>query len=841
MSTSNSSNDNLFQKAVYGIQYIFIYYIILSLLFLLVIPVLNISPFVMIIVITMGMTAVYVYNSKFLSLILISLWASYICSYNLFHSLYNGGRFILEFYNWLSLILLIYLFIIYMQISNDINITEPKKLLYLERQRDLKRIEEIMTEQSVSILGIESNWGMGKTLLIDHFMFNHRNDYIFIRIDTIALNLDDVIEYLVQQIAAELDSQYIFNKTNRKLVSYINSFKYGPLVTDLLATETTYSAELNKLKDSLTLLNKSIIIVFEDLDRIDNKEVLRKLLYISERLTLDVQGKLKVIYQYSAEELEKKGFNYVYLQKYIPNTVSLTNISFVNLFNYIIDSNSEKYQSVLKYRYIIDKITNPIINWYGYSENIIDPLLKERYLSSVYNIRNIGAFVDALAFYIDKFSDTISNNKQFDEILVKTCYIKYFLNNFYQTISTNIDLQSNFCVEYNNKVYYLLDVIAQVNDEKKSKTNNIVKENGEIKNLFSPTINPINLEKFLAFCVLELYFYDIHTMKLPDSRKKSIQEQNYNSSMDELNRDFSIKLNCIEHYFYYCIAEGNKAESGIVEFTNHFVKEVLNKDNIDIIAYTKFMDKAYKEGYFENQCFIGIATWAAIFKSFYYAAINWNVDIINKHYNKLILYFFECYITEFKSKLELYIFRNLNIFLSAVQNYNLKESFFTMIEIFNRLEINDSFRENTYFIAFQENIIKTLISLDYIESKYRTNLSGDIFVSAEEITTDLLASFSSIKIEINKIIDELNHTKEYNCLKYNNQLKSILKLIDKLCLLNKTQSEINNDDEYTEKKNIDNTILSDEELREGIKNNTIGARQLYDELKRRSISNTSHN
>ena len=60
MSTSNSSNDNLFQKSVYGIQYIFIYYIILSLLFLLVIPVLNILPFVMLIVIAMGITAVMV-------------------------------------------------------------------------------------------------------------------------------------------------------------------------------------------------------------------------------------------------------------------------------------------------------------------------------------------------------------------------------------------------------------------------------------------------------------------------------------------------------------------------------------------------------------------------------------------------------------------------------------------------------------------------------------------------------------------------------------------------------------------------------------------------------------
>lgn len=839
MSTLDNFDKKLYQKFIYGIQYIFIYFLVLLLLFLLVIPVLNISPFVMMIIITVGVITVYFYNSEFLCLILIALWTSYVFSYNLFYNLYSGGQLISESYIGLSVILLIYLFIIYMQISNDISIRKPRKMLYDERKLDLNRIESIIKEESINILGIESGWGTGKTLLIDHFIYNHQKDYIFIRIDTIALNLDDVIEYLVQQIAEQLDNQYIFNKTNRRLVSYIKSFKYGSLVTDLLATETTYSAELNKLKDSLNGLDRSIIIIFEDLDRIDDKEILRKLFYISERLTSEIQGKLKVVYQYTPKELNDKGFDNYYLQKYIPKTIQLTHIQFMKIFDYIIAYDYERYKCVLEYRQIIENIVNSITNWYGYSRTVIDPLEKERYLDSVYNTRNIESFIRSLSFYIKEYSETITENFGFSKVLIQTCYIKYFLPKYYQTVSTKFDIIYNFRINYEDDIYYIWNLLSVTMDQSIPIGLARAFSDDKMRDLFSPKSNPVNFEMFLAYCVLELYMYNLSGLDEPRSTNISIIESNYNSSAFELNKNVRIKLKRLEHYFYTCIAAGNEAQSTHIIFANEFADKILSNDNIELTIFDEFMEHSFKKFAFEDTCFVGIDTWAAIFKSFYYASINWKEDVINSYYNRLILLFFRYYKNEFDDKIDLYLFRNLNIFLSGVQNYCLKNSFISMVRHINCLKCNNGFSSNIYFIVFQENIIKSLIDLEYISDNYRKDLSEFIHKSEVEILTTISAILVSIKDEFSIMIDEISSHRAYECSSYVDEMVSIITFIDKLLLLNKVQSQNFNDNEYMESESFEEKILSDKELRSCIENHSIGTYHLYNELKRRSISNTN--
>ena len=659
--------------------------------------------------------------------------------------------------------------------------------------------------------------------------------------DTIALNLDDVIEYLVRQITEQLDNQYIFNKTNRKLFSYIKSFKYGALVTDLLATETTYSAELNKLKDSVKGLDISIIIFFEDLDRIDNKEVLRKLFYISERLTSDIQGKLKVVYQYNAKELNDKGFDNYYLQKYIPKTIQLTHIQFMKIFDYIIEYNYKRYDCVLEYRQIIENIVNSITNWYGYSRTIVDPLEKERYLESAYNTRNIEAFIKSLSFYIMEYSDLILKNSGFAKVLVQTCYIKHFLPKYYQTISTKFDIEFNFRIKYEDEMHYIWRLISVTTDQSIPVAVEGHYSAHYMRELFSSKTNPINFEMFLAYCVLELYMYNLSGLDESRSTNISIIEANYNSSPSELNKDTRIKLKRLEHYFYTCIAAGNKAQSTHIIFANEFADKILSNDTVELTVFNEFMEYSFKKFAFEDTCFVGIDTWAAIFKSFYYASINWKEDVINSYYNKLILWFFEYYKNEFGDKFDLYLFRNLNVFLSGVQNYCLKNSFISMVRDINCLKCDKGFSSNIYFIVFQENIIKSLIDLEYISDNYRKDLSEFIYKSEVEILTTISEILVSIKDEINIMIDEIRSHKVYECSTYVDEMVSIIALIDNLLLLNKVQPQNINDNEYIESEIFNEKVLSDEELWEGIENNTIGARQLYDELKRRSISNTSHN
>lgn len=57
---------------------------------------------------------------------------------------------------------------------------------------------------------------------------------------------------------------------------------------------------------------KNIILIYDDIDRSDNKELIQTILYLSEKLTsqnrADSPGRIKVIFQYSMEHMEKLGF-----------------------------------------------------------------------------------------------------------------------------------------------------------------------------------------------------------------------------------------------------------------------------------------------------------------------------------------------------------------------------------------------------------------------------------------------------------------------------------------------------------------------------------------------------
>lgn len=831
---------NLLHKFNYCIQYIFVYFLLLLVLFLLVIPVLSIFPCVMFIITLMGIILAYYYKRRLLSFALISLWFAYISSYILYNQLYGG----LDSDELLIIATLTLYFVIFIsiciRISNRIEIRKPNKALYSERELDLKHIISTIKKESTNILGIESFWGMGKSLILDHFMYREKDSFVFIRIDVVALNLDDVFEYLIMQITSELEKQYIFSKKTRNFISYINNFKYGHLITNFLGYESTYTSELENFKSSIRKLSKPIIIIFEDLDRIDDKNILRKIFYISERLTADLSGKLKVIYQYNAKELNDKGFDNYYLQKYIPKTVQLTHIQFMKLIDYIINHDFENYQSVIKYRQIIANMANSITNWYGYSKAVIDPLEKERYLESAYNVRNIEAFIKSLSFYIKEYSDLILENDGFAKVLVQTCYIKYFLPKYYQTISTKFDIRSNFRINYEDNIYYIWNLLSVTMDQSIPIGLATCFSADKMRDLFSPKSSPVNFEMFLSYCVLELYMYNLSGLDEPRSTNISIIESNYNSSASELNRNVRIKLKRLEHYFYTCIAAGNEAQSTHIIFANEFADKILSNDTIELTMFDEFMEYSFKTFAFEDTCFVGIDTWAAIFKSFYYASINWKEDIINSYYNKLILWFFSWYKNEFGNKFNLYLFRNLNIFLSGVQNYFLKNSFISMVRNLNYLEGDKGFSRNIYFIVFHENIIKSLIDLDYISDNYKIDSYALISKSEVEISTTILEILFSIKKEVDIIINEIKKNKEYDCFVYLDEMASIENLIDKLISLNKLEAQNYNPDECQDSGLVDKKTLSDEELVERIHNNTIGARHLYDELKRRSISDINH-
>lgn len=770
-----------YYKIRYGIEYFCLYTTILLILFLLVIPVLNISFHIMGGVIILGYMVALYYKSDILKLSLISLGVACLVSYISYSLLYALP---LDASLWEVVIICIIIFIEYIFCSNTCKISEPSKELFKEREKDLKHLTELMNQTDVNILGVESPWGTGKTLLVNHFIYNQQARYSFIRIDTIPLNLDDVIEYLILQISSELKKQFVFNKKNRSFTYYINNFQYGVLITNLLGCETTYTSEIEEFKRSVKKLRKPLILIFEDLDRIDDKDVLRKIFYISERLVADLDGKLKVIYQYSTGELIKKGFDSSYLEKYIPTMIKLTHIPFKTIFD-CVTQNGQFYREVNEERsFIINGLANEVKRnleiWRFITEIDID-----KYFIEKYNIRNIEGFIRELNSKILLLNNAIEKHGVFKHILIKWCYIKYFLPEFYSSISTMIPLTHNFMFKYKNynmDINELTQLYYEALGDKKEDINNII-------DLFNPSINPLNFERLMAFSILGLTSFK--NLKTPIYALKSasaFETEIYNRTGSELSTDEGFQLETLEHYFYYCISVGHELRTSDVVFVERFIDWVLN-NNIHIQAYKSFKIETFKDDSFETKYLNGIDEWVINFSTFYRAAIDWDSKKIKKYFGSLIRLFFEDY-KEYESNefFQEYIFRNLNVFLEAVITYELKEAFFIMVEELNKLEVMYGIPNDRFFIKFQRTFIKALLRFKYINNTAQLENLDYLFMDYKTFAEEERKIYESILAnndEILKILELNNSNKHFEV--YIDQLQGLNIFIQKLVELNEKE------------------------------------------------------
>ena len=75
-------------------------------------------------------------------------------------------------------------------------------------------------------------------------------------------------------------------------------------MTKVLNIDDSYSTIIDNLAKDINQLSRGIIVIYEDIDRINDIVLLKKIFYISEKLS-DTQN-TKIIYQYNSLELKKE-------------------------------------------------------------------------------------------------------------------------------------------------------------------------------------------------------------------------------------------------------------------------------------------------------------------------------------------------------------------------------------------------------------------------------------------------------------------------------------------------------------------------------------------------------
>ena len=226
------------------------------------------------------------------------------------------------------------------------NGTEDHGPLFRERTHDLKRIVQYLSKADQ--IGVNAPWGEGKSFLI-RALANDKEvskDYVFIQLSLLSCNVDDVQSVILNKIEQLLAENRIFSKYSRRLQRMSTKGGFLREVGEIFfVPDDSFSEALMGLAKEIEQMNKKVVIVLEDLDRIHDGATVRKLMSIMEWLSGE---RIKVIYQYDAANLKRvdSRLDRAYLEKYVPYTITLTEIPFFDMLRYVLEQHTE-YRGVI--------------------------------------------------------------------------------------------------------------------------------------------------------------------------------------------------------------------------------------------------------------------------------------------------------------------------------------------------------------------------------------------------------------------------------------------------------------------------------------------------------------
>ena len=224
------------------------------------------------------------------------------------------------------------------------------------RLDNLERLKKEIYLGEKSIL-IDDNWGNGKTFFIKKFMEIYNKDFEFIYIKVPYFdNKKEFRKKILTEIYRVFKKNKIITSSLKELMSYFNvniqkfdlgfiSFDFNKLLSD--NSENDYSEILIDIKNNLAYLEKKIIIILDDFDRVENKSQIIEVLNFIGELNIELSETITLITLSSYEKLvkiieneevaDKKLDVKKYLEKYFDKIFHLSSSNFCELVSFFSD------------------------------------------------------------------------------------------------------------------------------------------------------------------------------------------------------------------------------------------------------------------------------------------------------------------------------------------------------------------------------------------------------------------------------------------------------------------------------------------------------------------------
>lgn len=616
-------------------------------------------------------------------------------------------------WDWLNIIICIVHTLVYLVILGLCIYFEKKRVinqvdniaLFNRRRYDFERIKKYI--ETEDILGVNGIWGSGKSFLIARFKryLNNTGKYIFIDVDLLSCNLDEIQTILLNEMERVLYEHKIMPTYSAKLKRLLHeNVVYRYLYTLLMRDHTSYSEALTGFMQEISLLNKTIVIVYEDIDRITNVDIVKKIFSISEKLA---SKNIKIIYQYEESNLQKLGLEREYLEKYIPFVVNLTPIKFIEVLENVFQEQVID-QDILKvedFNYLVQPIRS---NYY--LEKALGISQTGSFQMDYVSIRMVKNLVKELVIILKE--KELYNNREYKRIVINFYVIKHFFTTIYEQLNLEKGLLETINFEYKGRQYTILELIAmrKINEE-------IGGENGlSLDQLI--TIFEIKDNKEKLF-LLNLFEYNLEIEDIKKGFQEIVNEPLQNitkkASNEKKNRlIWNLLCNGKSEYTNYEVA-ANKLVNQVFSHPKEKQKK----------AYAEFLDEMYygKNEKTDNTTIflIGIPQFISIAQALRVSSI------AEENWKQFINFYFDY--TEIKE---------IDLELIQILNYcslDSKEVYIDILKRFNELNVVGNMNMQKSYKLFLKNYLQALSYLGYADTPglWMLDVPEDVTLRATEV------------------------------------------------------------------------------------------------------------
>lgn len=198
-------------------------------------------------------------------------------------SLYKNGDIDINQYTLTGIILfggILLLRLVYLFFKDFYRDDKSYKIdtIFPERKQDLQRIMYYIKREN--IVGIDAPWGAGKTYLLDALAIEEsmKSEYDIIKLDVLTCNTKQLIPVLFYDLDNILKKNGILSLQSNFIKTMFEGEKnIRTLINLFFDPSQGYTKQLDIFKKQLLKTDKKIMIIYEDLDRIDDQPIIKEI------------------------------------------------------------------------------------------------------------------------------------------------------------------------------------------------------------------------------------------------------------------------------------------------------------------------------------------------------------------------------------------------------------------------------------------------------------------------------------------------------------------------------------------------------------------------------------